>query len=385
MRKFNDGDDGSLPDTDIKANRMRVPDWLDAAHKTQRNQREYMEHVGPKARRTQVIVRDAPVFITTDTSDKGCGVLEIDGTAIPLKKSSNYGYLAKQTKEDNHGLYLAVKSTDENGNEILQQCVRADVADQDDEKWKAKRENVMKVLARIAAVYRMKDAIDTNSPLSMAESAQMVRTVNELQNNTTVQKYLYDDSVPKDEAIKKIAEKLQKVAGRFPRLMRTLLQPEDAKGFATKMYKCAQQTKGDTCAQADCGWLPFQDPQTGETTGICFPGKPDANGSVPKEDTLIEGKTVGDLVNLPRLTVPQKAALEFWQEENRKVKADISEEQKRIWRRVNPAMAPPPSPSAGSRLGLTLGGGGGGDVPSVFSTATSDASSAWSAGNFRVF
>ena len=383
VRKFNDGDDGSLPTGRIKADRMYMPDWRGAARKTQRNQKEYMGYVGEKKRREDLIVRDAPVFLTTDDSEEGCGVLiDENGNAIELGKAV-FGYDQKVTQDSMNGFYMGVVSNGE-----IHQCVPVDKKGDKPEDLDARRARAWKYLARVAQIEQIKEAAKSDAPLTATQSADMVKTINELQNNQEVRTFLYDRNVPKEKAIQGISKGMVKLAKRYPRLMKGLKKEGEAKKFATKMYECAQKSKKDLC-DGTCGWMGYTDPLTGEKSGVCFPG-PLKTGTTDEyevgandENAIMRpesgaAKTVGDLLTTKRLTAPERAVLDFWTEQNAVARKAMDEDQMRVWRRLNAAQ----SPSAKSRLGGTLGGG---EVPSVFSTTGSDAASQYSAGHMRVF
>lgn len=383
VRKFNDGDDGSLPTGRIKADRMLASDWKDAARKTQRNQREFMEHVGPAARRTEVVVRDAPVFLTTDDSEGGCGYF-VDGNDVKHKLGKAvFGYDEKVTRDTMKGFYMGVVS-----NGKIHQCVPVGKEGEKPEDLDERRARAWKYLARVAQLEQLKEAAKSDAPMSVEQSAEMIKTVDALQSDSKVQEFLYDKTLPKTESIKGITKKLQKLAQKFPRLMPSLAEREKAQAFATKMFDCAQQTKKEGCAEGQCGWLGYTDPLTGEKAGVCFPGAEKKDGGYESGTDGVDAimgsdpssyKTVGDLLTAKRLTAPEREMLEFWKKENKAARAVKDEDEMRVWRRVRSAVG---SPSGASRLGLTLGGG---EVPSVFSTAGSDTASEWSAGGLNVF
>lgn len=397
--KLNDGIDGSLPTKSIDAAGADMEPWIRAAAKTQENQREFMTHVGDEARKTDVVVRQAPVFITADDEEGGCGLLQQEGkdgttSTTKLVPSSSKLFDAKATAAMGN-VVMMVKKPDG-----LFQCVpHSDDEDVEEEK-KARQLRAWKYLARMAQIENMKKDADNNTSVTQAQSEEMMKTITTLQRDAKVKEYLYSETLPMDEIVKGIAKKLAKLARQYPSAMSSLRDMDVATAFARKMYTCAQKTKEEPCTAGECGWLPFTDNVTGQTSGVCFPGMAKGDGTFSagedNEDALIRpdngaaAKSVGELVkNTKRPSAAEVAAFNFWKTENAKLRRANAEAERRVYQRLQSGIGSPSARSQRSQLTMTLGGGGGGDgsgaAPSVFSTAGSDASSAWSAGSMRVF
>ena len=377
--------DVQLPSHQIKADRMDIQGWKQAASKTSMNQAEYMTLVGDRARDAEFIMRDPFVALSTDVSPEGCGVMlkpvmdssgnhqkDKDGklryTATQLQQA-NFGYDPNVTAADMDGFYWAIMKGDSN----ITQCVPKNKRGAREKDLKEREKLFLKQLSRMEHIWSLKQAAEDSGKAgaSASEVARLSEAFNFLASDTAAQDMLYGESSASHAArVEALKELYEAKAARYPRTLAWLKVSGVAEKFAKDTLSCAKQMQKDGCGttssasgSGQCGWVEHQTPFGKK--GICVPPPStytDFDASVkkaPKQRSSAEA-----------------AAVDTWlaaaaEEEARSQKQDNGWYAQIEKARKSKGVQSP----VDSRLESLFAISGGADAPpSVFSTAMSDAS-----------